>query len=92
MTCITLSVENGGEKKSIDYAYKCREEALAGAKKMTAVIPAIETEVSLTTDAEDGEGYIREGYAFSPMFTLGYQKKIHDKEVVTTWLNLGKAN
>jgi hypothetical protein len=92
MTGITLSVEKGDEKKTIEYAYKCREEKLAGADKAQAVIPAIETKVSLTTDAKDGEAYIKEGYAFSPMFTLGYQKKIHDKEVFATWLNLEKAN
>ena len=92
MTGITLALEKKGEKKTIDYAYKCREESLAGAESASAVIPAIETKVSLTTDAEDVEGYIREGYAFSPMFTLGYQKKISDKEVFATWLNLEKAN
>lgn len=53
---------------------------------------ACETKVSLSTDAKDAEGYIREGYAFSPMFTIGYQKKISDKEVFATWLNLKKAN
>ena len=36
--------------------------------------------------------YVREGYAFSPMFTLGYQTKISDKEVISTWLSLEKAN
>jgi hypothetical protein len=92
MTGITLAVGEGDNRKSIEYAYKCREEAVQGANNAEAVIPAIETKVSLTTDATDGEAYIREGYAFSPMFTLGYQKKIHDKEVFATWLNLEKAN
>jgi hypothetical protein len=90
MTGITLSVDNGA--KTIDYAYKCREESKVGAKNVSATIPAIETKVSLTTDAEDAEGYVKEGYAFSPMFTLGYTKTVKDKEVVTTWLNLEKAN
>ena len=62
------------------------------AKVASAVIPAIETKVSMTASAEDGEFYVREGYAFSPMFTLGYKKQIHDKEVFATWLNLEKAN
>jgi len=65
---------------------------MAGANSVSAVVPAIETKVSLSTDAKDVKGYIREGYAFSPMFTLGYQKKISDKEVFATWLNLEKAN
>ena len=47
---------------------------------------------SLKTDAKDASVYIREGYAFSPMYTLGMNKKITEGEVVTTWLNLAKAN
>ena len=92
MTGIKLSLSKDSETKSLEYEYKCREELMAGANSVSAVVPAIETKVSLSTDAKDVEGYIREGYAFSPMFTLGYQKKISDKEVFATWLNLEKAN
>lgn len=73
------------------YEYKCREASLEGADAVSAVIPAIETKVSLTA-SEKAEGYVKEGYAFSPMFTLGYKKKVSDKEVFATWLNLEKAN
>ena len=90
MTGITLKCE-GAEEKTINYEYRCREESLQGATAVSAVIPAIETKVSMTSSAE-AEGYIREGYAFSPMFTLGYKKQISDKEVYATWLNLEKAN
>ena len=38
------------------------------------------------------EGYIEEGYAFSPMFTLGYRTELADGEEVTTWLRLAKEN
>ncbi len=68
------------------------EKAIEGGKLATAVIPAIETKVSLGTDADDAKAYIREGYAFSPMFTLGVEKEVSEKEVVTTWLSLAKAN
>ena len=76
MTGITLACE-GSETKTISYEYKCREESLAGAKAVSAVIPAIQTKVSLTPSA-DAEGYIK--------------KKVSDKEVFATWLNLEKAN
>jgi hypothetical protein len=92
MTHVKLSVSNDTAAKSIDYAYKCREEALEGAKQAAAVIPEIETRVSLSVEGDDAEGYIKEGYAFSPMFTLGFHKKISDKEVFATWLNLEKAD
>ena len=92
MTGITLTCTGSRETKTIDYAYKCREESMAEAKNVSAVIPAIETKVSMSMDKGDAEGYIREGYAFSPMFTLGYKTEISDKEVVSTWLKLEKAD
>ncbi len=91
MTGILLKCE-GTEEKEISYEYRCREASLAGAAAVSATIPAIETKVSLTASDDAAEGYIREGYAFSPMFTLGYRKNIADKEVFATWLNLEKAN
>lgn len=92
MQHVKLSVETDSDKKDIDYAYKCREEALDNAACVSAVIPEIETRVSMTTSRNDARGYIREGYAFSPMFTLGYQTGMKEKEVVSTWLRLEKAN
>ncbi len=90
MSGIVLRCE-GETAKEIVYEYKCREECLENAEAVSAVIPAVETKVSLRA-AEGAEGYIREGYAFSPMFTLGYRKQVSDKEVFETWLKLEKAN
>ncbi len=92
MTGITLACGKDGEEKRISYEYRCREESLAGAAFVSAVIPAIETKVSMTCSAPDAKGYVREGYAFSPMFTLGYQKTMTEKEAISTWLRLEKAN
>lgn len=90
MTGITLTVK-GETTETITYEYKCREAAVKGAAEVSAVIPAIETKVSLTTE-DEAEGYIREGYAFSPMFTLGYKKTVSEKEGFSTWLRLEKAD
>ncbi|MCR5048108.1 MAG: hypothetical protein K6A37_04015 [Saccharofermentans sp.] len=92
MTNITLAVTGGDNEGSVKYEYKCREIASKGASEASALIPDIDTLVSLKTDAKDASVYIREGYAFSPMYTLGMNKKITEGEVVTTWLNLAKAN
>ena len=92
MTNITLAVTGGDNEGSVKYEYKCREIASEGASEASALIPDIDTLVSLKTDAKDASVYIREGYAFSPMYTLGMNKKITEGEVVTTWLNLAKAN
>lgn len=92
MTGILLTCEKEGEAEQICYEYKCREASMEGAKEVRAVIPAIETKVSMTAGDSEAEGYIREGYAFSPMFTLGYKKILAEREVFVTWLNLEKAN
>lgn len=92
MTGIILKTETAEEAKEIVYAYKCREEELEKADMISAVIPAIDTKVTITVDKDEVVGYIKEGYAFSPMFTLGYTTKLSDKEVFSTWLNLEKAN
>ncbi len=92
MSGITLYAEKDGGKTELSYEYKCREEYVKGAECVAAVIPQIETKVALTCSDKGAVGYFKEGYAFSPMFTLGYQAQITDKEVVSTWLSLEKAN
>ena len=91
MTCITLNVAKDGKNEELQYAYKCRECNIDGADEVSAVIPPIHTKVSMT--CENGAfGYYKEGYAFSPMFTLGYTGAFKNKEVFTTWLKLEKVN
>lgn len=92
MTPLTLSVDGPEGKREIKYEYKCREDEMKNAACVTCVLPPIETKVSMGCEADGAVGYFREGYAFSPMFTLGYTKTIKDKEVVSTWLKLEKAN
>lgn len=92
MSSLTFCAEKGSEKTELSYEYKCREAALEGADKVSCTLPPIDTLVSMTCEGREKEGYFKEGYAFSPMFTLGYTGRLCDKEVFTTWLNLEKAN
>ena len=91
MTVITLDAKKDGVSNELKYAYKCREFSLEGADEVSALIPPIDTKVSMTCD-NDATGYYKEGYAFSPMFTLGYTSTIKNKEVFSTWLKVEKAN
>jgi len=91
MTVITLNAAKDGKNEELQYAYKCRECSVENADEVSAVIPPIHTKVSMTCD-NDATGYYKEGYAFSPMFTLGYTSTIKDKEVFSTWLKLEKVN
>ena len=90
MTGIILKLE-GNDHKEISYAYQCRTEEMDGATEVSAEIPQIKTLVSMTS-SEACQGYIEEGYAFSPMFKFGFKKTIAPKEVFSTWLNLQRAN
>ena len=92
MTSLRLSVRKGTVEHSLDYAYKCREQILSDADETSCVIPPIKTRVSLECQGRDKTGYYKEGYAFSPMFTLGYTGTVKEKEVFTTWLKLARAD
>lgn len=90
MTCVRLKAVGRNETKVIDYAYKCREEAVKDAAFVQAEVSKINTRVIFK--GEDCLGIIREGYAFSPMFTLMVTKNVKAGEAMRTWLKLEKAN
>lgn len=92
MSNIVLTVKNKEKIEEIKYSYKCREAELQSANEVCAIIPEIETKVTVIPDGKDMEGYYREGYAFSPMFTLGLKKELKKGQVMRTWLNLQKEN
>lgn len=91
MSSITLRVVSEEQEECIDYSYKCREAELVNAKSAEAVIPEIHTKASVGA-LEEVTGYIREGYAFSPMYTLGLKKIMKNGEVLNSWLRVEKAD
>lgn len=91
MTEVVLTASGSDGSKTINYAYKDRTEEVASVKELTAVIPPIETKVSFGAK-EDAVGYVHEGYAFSPMFTLGVKKSLGKGDVLNTWLSLQKES
>lgn len=92
MSSLTLCVQKGEEKTELSYEYKCREFSLEEADRVSCTLPPIKTLVTMTCQGREKAGYFKEGYAFSPMFTLGYTGKLCDKEVFTTWLSLERAD
>jgi hypothetical protein len=92
LTGITLRVEGTGGNHSLEYAYQCRQADITGVERVEAVIPQISTLLSMSTDMANAAGYYREGFAFSPMYTLGIRKAINGKGVVSTWLKVEKAD
>ncbi len=92
MSSLTFCAVKGEEKKELAYEYKCREVSLMDAERVSCKLPPVRTLVSLTCEGREKKGYFKEGYAFSPMFTLGYTGKLREKEVFTTWLSLERAD
>jgi hypothetical protein len=92
MSSLKLAIGKDGQKTELSYEYKCREESMSGADYTACVLPPVDTRISMTCEGEEKMGYFKEGYAFSPMFTLGFTGKLQDKEVFTTWLNLEKTD
>lgn len=92
MTGITLRCAALDEMKTIEYAYKCREESVADASLVEAVVPQIDTRVSMFPVNSMMRGFVREGYAFSPMFTLGLMRDLSNGEEMVTCLKVEKAD
>ncbi len=88
MTSLTLGVD----EEKINYEYKCRELSKEDAEEAWCILPPISTRVSMQAEGRDKSSYIREGYAFSPMFTIGANGRLQEGEVFTTWLRLQKED
>ena len=91
MTSVKLILNGEGKTQKIDYAYKCKEAYTENLINAQAIIPPVNTVLSIGADHQ-ANGYIKEGYAFSPMFTLGVTKTLRDKEALVSWLKLEKEN
>lgn len=92
MNGIILKCIGTDEVKHIVYKYKCREESVQGARMVEATVPQINTRVSMRPLKGQFEGYFREGYAFSPMFTLGLIGNLSNNQEIITCLKLEKAD
>ncbi|MGG7077224.1 hypothetical protein [Clostridium sardiniense] len=92
MLGITLRCRNDEEEKEITYGYKCREEDINNLKLVEAIVPQVDTKISLKALNCNVKGYIKEGYAFSPMFTIGLSKEIKNNEELITCLKLEKVD
>jgi hypothetical protein len=76
----------------ITYAYKCREESMQNVARVEALVPQVHTRIVAAPISTDVEGTIREGYAFSPMYTLGLAKDLRANEELITCLKVEKAD
>ena len=92
LTGIRLSLKGISENKSIEYAYKCREAEISDIIEAEAIIPQVGTRLTMRTDTKGAAGYFREGFAFSPMYTIGIKSTVKEKGELRTWLKVEKAS
>jgi hypothetical protein len=92
LTGVKLTLEGAAGTESIDYAYKCREAEMDSITLAEAVVPQVDTRLTMRTDTNATSGYFREGFAFSPMYTIGITKTITGKGELRTWLKVEKAS
>ena len=98
MTGVLLGLDSPADasgarsQEILEYLYKDRSRRMDGAARIWAKIPQIETKITMESSRRDACGFIEEGYAFSPMFTLGTVMEVAEGEEVTTWLRLAKES
>jgi hypothetical protein len=57
-----------------------------------ACVPQVDTLLSMRAGEGNATGYFREGFAFSPMYTIGIKKTFKGKGELRTWLKVAKAS
>ncbi len=77
--------------ETINYSYKDRSIASEENFSPYAIIPNVNTKITLIGDTHCHLAKAKEGIAFSPLFTLSIKKKLK-KGYLETCLNLQKAN
>jgi hypothetical protein len=91
LTGVRLSLTGPDKTESIEYAYQCRESEMEDVQCADATIPQVDTHLSMRV-AGSATGYFREGFSFSPMYTLGIRKTLKGKGELRTWLKVAKAS
>jgi len=92
LTGVRLTVKGASGTESVDYAYKCREVEVSGVALAEVLVPQVDTRLTMHTDTDEASGYFREGFAFSPMYTVGIKKTVKGKGELRTWLKVEKAS
>ena len=92
MTGCLLSVSGkDGSRNELSYEYRCREYSMENVECAEAVIPQVQTKVSLTPVNEGCTGYYEEGYSFAPNLKIGISKKIGLNQELVTCLKVERA-
>jgi hypothetical protein len=84
-------IGNDGRRNDLSYDYRCREFKSDNASSVEAVIPMVQTKVSLTPENEGCTGYYEEGYSFAPNLKIGVYKEIGLHEALVSTFKIEQA-
>ncbi|MEW6505047.1 MAG: hypothetical protein AB1457_13890 [Chloroflexota bacterium] len=88
---VQLRLVSPDKVDSLEYAYQCREAEMEGILRVEALIPQVDTLLTMRADS-NAVGYYREGFSFSPMYTIGIKKSVKLNGELRTWLKVEKAS
>jgi hypothetical protein len=88
---VRMEASKGQENVSLDVRYTGKTLELPGAEAVTATVPDVSTQITLTTSLKSAKGFIRDATPTSPMYSFGYSGKLKLKEESTTWLKIKKS-
>ena len=89
--CLLSVLAKDGSRHELIYEYRCREYIIENVECVEAVIPQVQTKVSLTPINDGCRGYYEEGYSFAPNFKIGVLNNIGLNQELVTCLKVEKA-
>ena len=92
LTGATLALHGATQHEAIEYAYQCREAEVPDIASAEAIIPQVDTRLTMRSNTDRARGYYREGFAFSPMYTIGIKHAVKGTGELHTWLKVEKAS
>ncbi len=89
--CLLAVVGKDGSRNELSYDYRCREFGAENINHVEAIIPQVQTKVSLTPENDNCGGYYEEGYSFAPNLKIGITKSIELNQELITCLKVEQA-
>jgi hypothetical protein len=89
--CLLSTEGRDGSRKELRYEYRCRADSQPNAAVAAAVIPQVQTKVSLVAASDGCTAYFEEGYSFAPNLKIGMCKAIKLDEELTTCLRVERV-
>jgi len=89
--CTLTVIGKNGERNDLSYDYRCRDFKMDNIEKTEAVIPMVQTKVSLIPENEGCTGYYEEGYSFAPNLKIGLYNQIGLNEELISTMRIEQA-